>query len=177
MDKQKLIFLLINLLGGIAVIGSYVLGLRAHPGQTEALWGGVPVSIRPFYGINMLFAAAGYLAIFFILLLRVDPSIATIGKLPFWTLNLVYLLILVPSALWMSLTFSVADGYTLGRWAAVVSVLALTGLASIALLVSVIALTPRLPTPLFWVTVIGGIFLVLQTAVLDAIVWTSYYLK
>jgi hypothetical protein len=176
MDKQKLIFLLVNLLGGIAVIGSYVLGLRAHPGQTEALWGGVPAGIRPFYAINMLFAAAGYLAIFFILLLRVDSS-ATIGKLPFWTLNLVYLFILVPSALWMSLTFSVADGYTLGRWVAVVSVLALTGLASIGLLVSVISLTPRLPAPLFWVTVIGGIFLVLQTAVLDGIVWTAYYLK
>lgn len=176
MDKTKLILLLINLLGGTAVIGSYVLGLRAHPGQTEALWGGVPTGIRPFYAIDMLFAAAGYLAIFFVLLLRVDPS-ATIGKLPFWTLNLVYLFILVPSALWMSLTFSVADGYTLGRWIAVVTVLALTGFASIALLVSVITLTPRLPIGLYWLTVIGGIFLVLQTAVLDAIVWTSYYLK
>jgi hypothetical protein len=176
MDKTKTILLLINLLGGIAVIGSYVLGLRAHPGQTEALWGGVPTGIRPFYGINMLFAAAGYLAIFFILLLRVDSS-ATIGKLPLWTLNLVYLFILVPSALWMSLTFSVAEGYTLGRWLAVILVLALTGLASIALLASVISLTPRLPTGLSWLTVIGGIFLVLQTAVLDAILWTSYYLK
>lgn len=177
MDKTKTTLLLINLLGGIAVIGSYVLGLRAHPGQTEALWGGVPTGIRPFYGINMLFAAAGYLAILFILLLRVTPSTATLGKLPFWTLNLVYLFILVPSALWMSLTFSVAEGYTLGRWLAVVVVLALTGLASIALLASVIALTPRLPPGLYWLTVIGGIFLVLQTTVLDAIVWTTYYLK
>jgi hypothetical protein len=176
MDKQKLFLLLINLFGGIAIIGSYVLGLRAHPGQTGALWGGVPTGIRPFYAVNMLFAAAGYLAIFFILLLRVDPS-ATIGELPFWTLNLVYLFILVPSALWMSLTFSVVDGYTLGRWVAVVTVLALTGLASIALLASVIALQPRLPASLFWVTMVGGIFLVLQTAVLDGIVWTSYYLK
>lgn len=176
MDKQKLFLLLINLLGGTAVIGSYVLGLSAHPGQTEALWGGVPVGLRPFYAVNMLFAAAGYLTIFFLLLLRVDSS-ATIGNLPFWTLNLVYLFILIPSALWMALTFSVADGYTLGRWAAVVTVLALTGLASVGLLASVIALEPRLPSTLYWITVVGGIFLVLQTAVLDAIVWTSYYLK
>lgn len=176
MNKQKLLLLLINLIGGTAVIASYVLGLRAHPGQTEALWGGVPVGIRSLISVNMLLAAAGYLAIFSILLFRVAPS-ATFGRLPFWTLNLIYLFLLVPSALWMSLTFSVADGYTLGRWVAVVSVLALTGLASIGLLASVIALQPRLPTSLFWITVIGGIFLVIQTAVLDAIVWTSYYLK
>jgi hypothetical protein len=175
MQKQKIILLLINLIGGTAVIAGYVLGLRAHPGQTGALWGGVPTGIRPFYAVNMLFAAAGYLAIFFILLLRVDSS-AVIGKLPFWIFNLLYLFILIPSALWMSLTFSVAYGYTLGRWLAVVTVLALTGLASIGLLASVIALHPRLPSGLYWITVAGGIFLVLQTAVLDGIVWTAYYL-
>lgn len=176
MDKTKIILLIVNILGGAAVLGSYALGLKAHPGQGNALWGGVPAGIRPFYGLNMLFAAAGYLFVLYVLLFRVD-STAMIGGLPFWTLNLIYLFILVPSALWMSLTFSVAEQYTLGRWLAVVLVLALAGLGSIALLASVMALQPRLPDVLYWWTVAGGIFLVLQTAILDAIVWTLYYLK
>lgn len=176
MDKQKLLMVFINLIGGAVVIGSYVLGLKAHPGQTEALWGGVPAIIRPFIGINMLFAAAGYLFILYFLLFRVDPS-ATTFKLPFWTFNLLYLFILVPSSLWMSLTFSVAEQYTLGRWLAVVIVLALTGLASIGMFISLLALEPRPLPGLYWSSVAGGVFLVLQTAVLDAILWTVYYLK
>jgi hypothetical protein len=176
MNKQKLTLLIINLVGGTAVLASYVLGLAAHPGQTGALWGGVPEGIRSLSSLNMLLAAAGYLAIFFILLLRVAPS-STIGRLPFWTFHLLYLFLLIPSALWMSLTFSVVEGYTFGRWLAVIAVLVLAGLASLGLLVSVIALKPPLPFRLRVLAVAGGIFLTLQTAVMDAILWTVFYLK
>lgn len=176
MNKQKLLLLIINLIGGTAVIGSYVLGLLTHPGQTGMLWGGVPVVIRSLISINMLLAAAGYLIIFSFLLLRV-PASASIGKLPFWSFNLLYILILVPSALWMSLTFSVVEGYTIGRWLAVLLALGTTGLASIGLLLSLFFLKPRQVSALYRLSLVGGIFLVLQTAVLDAILWSSYYLQ
>lgn len=176
MNRQKIILLVINLIGGAAVLGSYVLGLRAHPGQVGALWGGVPAWMHPYYTINMFLAAAGYLAVLYLLLFRVDPS-ARIGPLPYRTFSLIYLLILIPSSLWMPLTFMVAEAYTPARWLAVVAVLILTGLASIALLASMVMLRPRLPAGLFRLSITGSAFLVLQTAVLDAIVWTLYYLK
>jgi hypothetical protein len=176
MDKTRITLLIINLIGGAAVLGSYALGLKAHPGGGNALWGGVPTAIRPFYGFAMLFAASGYLLILYVLLFRVDSS-ATIGSMPFWTFNLIYIFILVPSSLWMSLTFAVFEQYTLGRWLVVILVLTLAGLASIGLLAAFLMLAPRPLSTLYWVAVVGGFFLVLQTAVLDAIVWTSYYLK
>jgi hypothetical protein len=176
MHKQKLLLLIINLIGGTAVIGSYVLGLVTHPGQTEVLWGGVPVGIRSLISFNMLLAATGYLIIFSFLLLRVQTA-ATIGKLPFWTFNLLYFLILVPSAAWMPLTFSVVDTYTIGRWLAVILSLGITGLASIGLLFSLLFLRPHPVSVLYRISVVGGVFLVLQTAVLDAILWSFYYLK
>jgi hypothetical protein len=176
MNKQKLLMLVINLIGGIAVVASYVLGLGAHPGQTEALWGGVPVSIRPFYTGNMLLAATGYLFLLYFLLVRLDPAVR-IGKLSWWAFNLLYILILAPSALWMSLTFAVAEQYTLMRWLSVVVTLALVGLGSSGMLLALLKLRPRPQGGAYWLAVAGAFFLFLQTGVLDAIVWISYYLK
>jgi len=47
MGTQQIILLIINILGGIAVIGSYIFGLNAPTGGANALWGGVPQNIRP----------------------------------------------------------------------------------------------------------------------------------
>lgn len=176
MNKQKLTLLIINLLGGAAVIGSYVWGILTHPGQTESLWGGVPAAVRSAISINMLLAAAGYLVMFFILMLRASPG-ATIGKLPFTAFHVMYLFILIPSALWMPLTYAVVQSYTLLVWLAVILVLALTALAGIALVLSFLFLQPPLSRRMRWLAVIGGAFFILQTAVLDAILWTSSFLK
>lgn len=176
MSKQKLFMLIINLIGGPAVIGSYVLGMSAHPGQAAALWGGYPVSLRSISTVNMLLAAAGYLFLLYFLLVRVDPA-ARSGKFPFGIFNLFYVLILLPSALWISLTFAVADQYTLGRWMAVIVTLALVGLGSTGMLLALLGLRPRPAGGMYWLAVAGAFFLFLQTAVLDALVWTLNYLK
>ena len=63
MASQQIIILVINIIGGIAVIGSYIFGLHgAGPNAANALWGGVPSAIRPVYGASMILAAIGYLS-------------------------------------------------------------------------------------------------------------------
>ena len=57
-------FLLLNIFGGTAVLGSYVWGIAGYPELRDAFWGGVPESLRGLYTINMFFAAAGYLGAF-----------------------------------------------------------------------------------------------------------------
>ena len=47
MGTQQIILLIINVIGGAAVIGSYVLGLSGQSGGADVLWGGVPTGIRP----------------------------------------------------------------------------------------------------------------------------------
>ena len=71
---QKWAMLGINLVGGAAVIGSYVQELSRHPGSGSSLWGGVPEAIRPLYTISMLLAAAGYFAFTSFILLRARPG-------------------------------------------------------------------------------------------------------
>ena len=174
MNKSKQILLLINLLGGAAVIGSYIWGFISSPGGLEAFWGGVPAVLRTAITVNMLLAAASYLVIFLILLLRV-PVAATVGNLPFWTFHIIYLVILFPSALWMPLTQAVIKQYTPLCWGSVVLVLVLTALAGIALLIALLCLRPALTSRQKTLAIIGSAFFILQTTILDAILWTSFF--
>jgi hypothetical protein len=124
----------------------------------------------------MLLAAAGYLFLLAFLIVRVDPA-ARIGRFAFGIFNLFYVLILVPSAVWISLTFAVADQYSLGRWLVVIVTLALVGIGSTGMLLALLGLRPRPAGWGYWLAVAGAFFLFIQTAVLDAIVWTLTYLK
>jgi len=106
MHLKKWLLLFINIFGGIAVLGSYVQGILAHPRAAETLWGGVPLSIRPFYTAGMFLAAAGYFAFTYFILFRLDPRQARIfQRFGFGEFNALYAAILLPSALWMPLTF------------------------------------------------------------------------
>jgi hypothetical protein len=61
MHKENVIILVINIIGGSAVVGSYVHGISTHAGGSSALWGGIPETLKPIYMLNMLLAATGYL--------------------------------------------------------------------------------------------------------------------
>ena len=56
-----LVFFLVNLAGGIAVLGSYIVGLYLYPDFRNTLWGGISGSTKTLFTVSMIFAAAGYL--------------------------------------------------------------------------------------------------------------------
>lgn len=173
-DKRSLV--LINLLGGLAVLGSYAYYLAANPDTRSNLWGNVPDELRPAYTVSMLLAAAGYFAFTYFVLLRVDSREARIAgtysyRFFLWT----YAGILVPSALWMPLTFRMFDEPGWGLWIAIRVVLAMVGLSSLALLWSIAAVRPAGPTWARAVALAGALAFSVQTALLDALVWTHYF--
>jgi hypothetical protein len=176
MHPQKRVMLLINLLGGSAVLGSYAQGIWTHPDSGAALWGGVPLAIRPLYGISMVLAAAGYFAFSSFLLFRVDPDQARLGpRYGYGWLNLSYLLILVPSALWMPLTYAMTEQPSGGLWLAIRLVLVVVGLGSLGLLAALLKLRPRDAGWGYRLAVGGAVAFCIQTAVLDALVWPAFF--
>ena len=60
MNIQQVGLLVLMVIGGIAVLGSYVFGVKNQAGGTSLLWGGIPQAIRPVYTVSMLVAATGY---------------------------------------------------------------------------------------------------------------------
>jgi hypothetical protein len=166
----------INLLGGSAVLASYAYGLSANPEMRSALWGGVPEAIRPLYTVSMFTAAAGYFLFTGFLFFRVDPRSARVAyRFGYGIFNLLYLLVLVPSALWLPLTASMIDQPSVGLWIAIRGVLTVVGLGSVGLIVALLRLSPHPTGVSYHLAVAGSIAFTFQTALLDALVWPIFF--
>lgn len=176
MGTQQIILLVINILGGAAVIGSYIFGLNAQAGGADVLWGGVPANIRPIYGISMILSALGYFAFIYFIFFRLVPGEVSIaGRFGFSLFYAIFLLILVPSALWMPLTNMYVANPGTGIWIAVRTVLALVGIGSIALVWALLSLQTKVPGIAYWLAVAGSAYFAFHTAILDAIVWAALF--
>jgi len=176
MDSEKRLTLWINVLGGCAVLASYAHGISSNPLTRGAVWGGVPDSLRPLYTINMVLAAAGYFAFSYFVFFRLDPDQTRIGRLfGFGVFNVLYAMILIPSALWLPFTFAMIESPSAGLWWAIRGLLGLVGIGSISLLAAVATARSPRAAGARWVAVVGGGFFCLQTAILDALVWPAFF--
>ena len=176
MKTSRSSLLWINLLGGAAVLGSYAYGLASYPALRDGLWGGVPEAIRPAYTVSMFLAAAGYFAMSFFIFFRLDPARTRIaGGFGFGAFHALFAAVLVPSALWMPLTFAMLEAPGPWLFAAIRVVLAIVGLGAIGIVVAVATAAPSDARVARAVGLAGALAFAFQTAVLDALVWTAYF--
>jgi len=173
---EQIILLVINVIGGAAVIGSYFYGLSAQSGGANVLWGGVPANIRPVYGVSMILSALGYFAFIYFILFRLNPpEVSIAGVFGFNLFYAVFLIILIPSALWMPLTNLYVANPSTGMWVWIRTVLALVGLASIALLWALLSLQTKENGITYWAAVAGSGYFAFHTTILDAIIWAALF--
>jgi hypothetical protein len=176
MATQHIILLIINILGGAAVIGSYIFGLSGQSGGANVLWGGVRENIRPVYTVSMVLSALGYFAFLYYIFFRLEPAQASIfGVSGFTMFYVIFVVILVASAFWMPLTNMYVSNPGMGIWIWIRIVLALVGLASIALLVALLTMQGKVPGVSYWLAVVGSGYFAFHTAILDAIVWAALF--
>ena len=176
MHAAKRRMLWINALGGGAVLASYAHGIASNPLTRGDVWGGVPDSLRPLYTVSMLAAAAGYFAFSYFVLFRLDPARTHIGnRFGFGAFNALYGLILVPSALWMPLTFAMLANPSGELWWAIRATLGLVGIGSLGLVAALLAVQSPGATGARWVAVLGSAAFCFQTAILDALVWPAFF--
>lgn len=161
-------------LGGIAVLGSYAWGFLAQPEAMEALWGGVPESLRPLYTINMFLAAGGFFLFAPYIFFRLHPAATRVGRFDYRVFHVLFLMILIPSALWLPLTAHMVSSPSLALWWVIRLDLALVGLGAVGLGVALAALRGDVPRGRAR-ALIGLVPFTLQTAVLDALVWPAYF--
>jgi len=174
-DAQRRKFLLINVFGGIAVLASYAWGALAAPDMMGSLWGGVPEALRPFYTVNMLLAAAGYFLFAPYIALRVETERDDfLGRFGYSTFGVLFVLVLIPSALWLPLTALMLTQPSAGLWALVRIDLFLVAVGSIGIFISLCTMQP--PRPKGWILALVGLIpFCVQTAILDALVWPDFF--
>jgi hypothetical protein len=124
----------------------------------------------------MFVAAAGYLTFTHYLLFRVDPQAARIARrFDFQIFNLLYLFILVPSALWMPLTFRLLAVPSGELWLGIRLLLWTVGLASLGFVAALLGLRPQRPPGAYWLAVAGSVAFTIQTGLLDALIWVIHF--
>lgn len=176
MRTEQIILLIINVIGGAAVIGSYIFGLRGQSGGANVLWGGVPENIRPVYTVSMIISALGYFAFLYYIFFRLEPAqVSIFGVSGFTMLYVIFGVILVASAFWMPLTNMYVTNPGTSIWIWIRIVLAIVGLASIALLVALLTMQGKVSGVSYWLAVIGSGYFAFHTTVLDAIVWSALF--
>lgn len=173
--SQKLIYILINCLGGAAVLGSYAYGFVQYPEAVDQLWGDVPDSLLGVYSINMLLAAAGYLLVFAYVIKYLPADCRTnSGGLLFERLNGLTAVILFCSTLWMPLSFALLDASNLDLWWCIRAVLFGTGAGAILIAHQLYKYAEN-RNVFLTVALSGYFFFCLQTALLDALIWPYYF--
>jgi hypothetical protein len=176
MHPKKRFWMWLVLLGGASVPISYVHGLATHTDSRGGLWGGVPEALQPLYTVSMLLAASGFFLFTGFILFRADPGTARDGGLKgFGGFPLLYALILIPSALWLPLTFTYMEHQSVWLWWIVRVDLFLVGLGAIGLFPALFAFRPAKRDLFFILAVAGLVLFSWQTAVLDALVWPYFF--
>jgi hypothetical protein len=172
MNVSRLVLLIINVIGGAAVLGSYIVGLKTHTGGANVLWGGASPGIRPAYGVSMILSAVAYLAFAYFILFRLDPANTLIaGKLDYGFLSILFVLILGASALWMPLTYVYVGHSTTLIWIGIRVVLLIVGLSSCTLVWALLNINNGDSGLAYWLAIAGSAYFAFHTTVLDALSW------
>jgi Na+-translocating ferredoxin:NAD+ oxidoreductase RnfA subunit len=89
--------------------------------------------------------------------------------------NIFYSIILVPSALWMPLTFLAVEQASPGLLWLVRIDLWVVATASLSLLLALLNVEPRQPRWAHRLAIVGSLGFCLQTVVFDALVWVTFF--
>jgi hypothetical protein len=172
MNVPRLVLLIINIIGGVGVIGSYILGLKTHTGGADVLWGGASQGIRPAYGVSMILSAVAYFAFAYFILFKLDPANTLIaGKLGYGFLTILFVLILGASALWMPLTYVYVGHSTASIWIGIRVVLLIVGISSCTLVWALFNVNNGTNGLAYWLAIAGSAYFAFHTTVLDALTW------
>ena len=173
MSTQSL-FLVVNLVGGCAVLGGYIVCVSSYPQHGEALWGGIQGALRNVFIASMLLAASGYL-VFCFYVIRLDGLSGHQSiSLHLWA-TIISSIFLLSAALWMPATISFIHLGNTILWVVAVTSLWVTAGSLVALTVT-LALNPELPTTLGrYIAILGIAYISFHCLVLDALIWVRLF--
>lgn len=178
MHPKKKRWLAINVVGGIAVLGSYAHGLATHPQTRDLLWGDMPGPLQDIYGVTMWLAAAGYLVFMAQVLFRFDAAEVRVGRYSgIGVISACCAAVVFASALWMPLTFAYLAQPSTTLWVLIRADLIVVAIGAIGLIVTQFALRPGRTGWASVVTVVSLLLFALQTAFLDPFVWPAFFTR
>ena len=165
-------FILINLIGGIFVIGSYVIGFNSELEDKLALWGGISGKTRQVFTVSMLFSATGYLAFLFYMIFKGgldnNDNPTLLGLDAFLILCIIFL---VSASIWMPGTVKFLETSLTYWWLITIAVLWITAISLVAMLIILLSTNNIEHNLSLKLATIGIGYIAFHCLVLDAIIW------
>lgn len=179
MSKAKKIFVAINLVGGLAVLSSYLFCFILYPTYSRSLWGSASDKVITFFVISMVLAAAGYAWFTFYLLKGNKLEDSNFGTLfGVKIINLLYLMVLTCSTIWMpaSISFSMSENIFVEL--IIRLILWTVGLSSLGILIYIYNINIDDGKSSFlshMFALLGTMVFTIHTLILDAVIWPFLY--
>tara|TARA_B100000401_G_scaffold435767_1_gene378038 strand:- start:813 stop:1358 length:546 start_codon:yes stop_codon:yes gene_type:complete len=177
---QKVVLAMINLIFGSMVLLSYYYGVKKFKSMGKdpvQLWGGVPDTLQPYIVAFMFVGAVGYFFFTYNFLFKVSTDKVFLGIFNYSSLHFLYLLVFLPSMIWIGLTIDYIDSSrTTFDWAVIVVVLFTVAIASILLLLFTIDSKAESGS-MYMASVTGAALFTFHTLFLDALLWTTFFHK
>lgn len=172
------LFLLINLVGGSVVLGSYIAGLCIYPDTRSSLWGNLGNTSQKIFVVSMVVAAIGYVV--FILFMGFTKDGNQFSQYFIWgtfSPSVVCALFLISSAIWMPATIAYINTDNIIWWVITVAVLWFSAFWILTLFIGITLSGLDRTTPFTLVTIIGLGYVTFHCLILDAIVWVIKFPK
>ena len=175
--STRIIFALVNVFGGAAVLGSYAWCLANYPEHRDALWGGIQGSLRSAFTISMFLAAAGYLTFCYVNLFKGEAM--AFGRDSLMGTNTVVIatfVFLASATIWMPSSIAYIRSGASAWWVLCVVSLWVTAL-SLCVMTGVTALSAAhiIPQTSKYAAVAGLAYITFHCLFLDAITWVKLF--
>ena len=178
MNTQTL-FILSNLVGGVAVLGGYYWGIPSFPEYREALWGGVQGTLRTILTVSMIFAASGYLLFCCVSLFRDGlVNFNDANNIGPHAVEIMVVIFLASAALWMPSTIYYLKTQNTIWWIISIASLWVTALALLTLIyITASTGSDSVGIGTKYLAIAGLSSITFHCLVFDAIIWTALFHK
>lgn len=163
-DRKKLIATIAIL--GPCVLLSYYIAAQFNTKGIDALWGNIPDNIKVYYPIGMLVATIGFFPFTYLTVFKsANPK----------HFLLPYLLVLIPSILWMPMTVSYINNPNELIWILIRIVLILVAVGAILIYIRIKKEYGAEKSTVYLFALIGILGFIAHTLFLDALLWPYYF--
>lgn len=172
--EETTTFLIVNIVGGILVLGSYLVYISQFPQESSQLWGGVSKKIQRLIVPFMFLAAGGYLLTGWWFWQTIDPEfLGFAGNLGYTGIITLFGIFLGFSTAWIPTAIKAIQTRST-RWKittyGVLIVVSISCLIILFLICTATVETSKSPIGKN-LAIIGWCFLCFQTVILDGLFW------
>lgn len=168
--------MLVNIIGGIAVLAGYAFTLVNNPETRNDLWGGVPESWKPMYSLSMFVSAFGYLYVTYYCAFKRGLDMQFFGgRYGASTMTVLIAIFLFSSSFWIHSTFSYIDSPSQKQWFFINIELFTTAIALILFTLGLATAKGVQNKLKHNIATVGSSLITFHCLILDAIIWTSKF--